>query len=197
MPASVIPNGTPRAFEKPNIAPKFPFLRDFPFQLANVVRQKLNLRALPKISPVQCDANIALQQGKRPQTLHSCAKKVRKTPFRTQDAHFFGRFETTEPGNRRWKNLGYVHWFLNRALFALVAVQVAAAIFNQLGRKDGALARMIPALTTQKYRPSHDGTPWLGRITSTPTLAWSPICNVSSQRPHLTSHGQCWPPSEL
>lgn len=43
-------------------------------------------------------------------------------------------------------DLGYVHWLLNIVLFALITTHAAAALFNQFVRKDGTLARMIPAL---------------------------------------------------
>jgi cytochrome b561 len=52
-------------------------------------------------------------------------------------------------GGMTWNgiaDLGYVHWLLNIVLFALIAAHAAAAIFNQFVRKDGTLARMIPAL---------------------------------------------------
>lgn len=53
-------------------------------------------------------------------------------------------------GGMTWNgvaDLGYVHWLLNIVLFALITAHAAAAIFNQFVRKDGTLARMIPALT--------------------------------------------------
>lgn len=43
-------------------------------------------------------------------------------------------------------DLGYVHWLLNLLLFGLITAHAAAAIFNQYVRKDGTLARMMPAL---------------------------------------------------
>ena len=52
-------------------------------------------------------------------------------------------------GGMTWNgiaDLGYVHWLLNIVLFALITAHAAAAIFNQFVRKDGTLARMIPAL---------------------------------------------------
>ncbi len=52
-------------------------------------------------------------------------------------------------GGMTWNgvaDLGYVHWLLNLVLFALITAHAAAAIFNQFVRKDGTLARMIPAL---------------------------------------------------
>ena len=52
-------------------------------------------------------------------------------------------------GGMTWNgvvDLGYVHWFLNIVLFALITAHALAAIFNQYVRKDGTLARMIPAL---------------------------------------------------
>lgn len=51
-------------------------------------------------------------------------------------------------GGMTWNgvaDLGYVHWLLNIVLFALITAHAAAAIFNQFVRKDGTLARMIPA----------------------------------------------------
>ena len=52
-------------------------------------------------------------------------------------------------GGMTWNgvvDLGYVHWLLNIVLFALITAHAAAAMFNQFVRKDGTLARMIPAL---------------------------------------------------
>ncbi|MFK7764881.1 MAG: cytochrome b [Roseobacter sp.] len=52
-------------------------------------------------------------------------------------------------GGMTWNgvaDLGYVHWLLNIVLFALITAHAAASIFNQFVRKDGTLARMIPAL---------------------------------------------------
>lgn len=52
-------------------------------------------------------------------------------------------------GGMTWNgvaDLGYVHWLLNIVLFGLITAHAAAAIFNQFVRKDGTLARMIPAL---------------------------------------------------
>lgn len=52
-------------------------------------------------------------------------------------------------GGMTWNgaaDLGYVHWLLNLLLFGLITAHAAAAIFNQYVRKDGTLARMIPAL---------------------------------------------------
>ncbi|MCZ4347033.1 cytochrome b/b6 domain-containing protein [Devosia neptuniae] len=43
-------------------------------------------------------------------------------------------------------DLGRVHWALNIALVVMIAGHVAAALWNQYVRKDGTLARMIPAL---------------------------------------------------
>ncbi|MFY0618967.1 cytochrome b [Shimia sp.] len=43
-------------------------------------------------------------------------------------------------------DLGYVHWLLNVVLFGLITAHAVAAFFNQFVRKDGTLARMIPAL---------------------------------------------------
>jgi len=47
-------------------------------------------------------------------------------------------------------DLGQVHWALNIALVILIAGHIAAAIWNQYVRKDGTLARMIPALDKPK-----------------------------------------------
>jgi cytochrome b561 len=52
-------------------------------------------------------------------------------------------------GGMTWNgvaDLGNVHWLLNIVLFGLITAHAAAAIFNQFVRKDGTLARMIPAL---------------------------------------------------
>ena len=52
-------------------------------------------------------------------------------------------------GGMTWNgdaDLGYVHWLLNIVLFGLITAHAAAAMFNQFVRKDGTLARMIPAL---------------------------------------------------
>lgn len=52
-------------------------------------------------------------------------------------------------GGMTWNgvaDLGGVHWLLNIVLFGLIAAHAAAAIYNQFVRKDGTLARMIPAL---------------------------------------------------
>lgn len=43
-------------------------------------------------------------------------------------------------------NLGDLHFIINVALFVLILLHAGAALFNQLVRKDGTLARMIPAL---------------------------------------------------
>lgn len=42
--------------------------------------------------------------------------------------------------------LGGLHFAINVALFFAALVHAAAAIFNQVVRKDGTLARMVPAL---------------------------------------------------
>ncbi len=52
-------------------------------------------------------------------------------------------------GGMTWNSdadLGYVHWLLNIVLFGLITAHAAAAMFNQFVRKDGTLARMMPAL---------------------------------------------------
>lgn len=52
-------------------------------------------------------------------------------------------------GGMTWNGVadfGNVHWLLNIVLFALITAHALAAIFNQFVRKDGTLARMIPAL---------------------------------------------------
>ncbi len=52
-------------------------------------------------------------------------------------------------GGMTWNgvaDLGDVHWLLNLVLFGLITVHAGAALFNQFVRKDGTLARMIPAL---------------------------------------------------
>lgn len=52
-------------------------------------------------------------------------------------------------GGMTWNgvaDLGYVHWLLNIVLFGLITAHAAAAMFNQFVRKDGTLARMMPAL---------------------------------------------------
>ncbi len=52
-------------------------------------------------------------------------------------------------GGMTWNgvaDLGYVHWLLNLVFFGLITAHALAAIFNQFVRKDGTLARMIPAL---------------------------------------------------
>jgi cytochrome b561 len=43
-------------------------------------------------------------------------------------------------------NLGDLHFFINVAMFLLIVLHAGAALFNQFIRKDGTLARMIPAL---------------------------------------------------
>lgn len=43
-------------------------------------------------------------------------------------------------------NLGDLHFYINIAMFALILLHAGAALFNQFVRKDGTLARMIPAL---------------------------------------------------
>ncbi len=43
-------------------------------------------------------------------------------------------------------DLGFLHQYFNFLLFALITAHAAAALFNQFVRKDGTLARMIPAL---------------------------------------------------
>jgi superoxide oxidase len=42
--------------------------------------------------------------------------------------------------------LGGLHFILSTALFFAALAHAAAALFNQFVRKDGTLARMIPAL---------------------------------------------------
>ena len=52
-------------------------------------------------------------------------------------------------GGMTWNgvaDMGYVHWLLNIVLFGLITAHAAAAMFNQFVRKDGTLARMMPAL---------------------------------------------------
>lgn len=52
-------------------------------------------------------------------------------------------------GGMTWNgitDLGYVHWLLNIVLIGLITAHAAAAIVNQYVRKDGTLARMIPAI---------------------------------------------------
>lgn len=43
-------------------------------------------------------------------------------------------------------NLGDLHFLINVAMFVLIVLHAGAALFNQFVRKDGTLARMIPAL---------------------------------------------------
>lgn len=43
-------------------------------------------------------------------------------------------------------NLGDVHSYINITMFVLILLHAGAALFNQFVRKDGTLARMIPAL---------------------------------------------------
>jgi cytochrome b561 len=58
-------------------------------------------------------------------------------------------FGMTVTGMLTWNEiapLGGVHFALSTALFFAAIAHAAAAIFNQFVRKDGTLARMIPAL---------------------------------------------------